>query len=68
MNLLRPVKKWIFRKPSSRSAWLAGLEITQADIDSALFHPDLEPISDAPPTSAAPYPVGVTWYPEDVHA
>ena len=62
MNLLRPVRKWIARKPTPESNWLAGLEITQADIDGELLHPD------APPEMALLQPVTITWYEEDIRA
>ena len=61
MTLLRPVSSWIFRRPSS-SNWLEGLQITQADIDSELLHPE-----SALETPAAP-PVNVTWFKEEIGA
>jgi hypothetical protein len=63
MNLLRPVKNWIFREPAATSPWLEGLKITQADIDSALFHPEMES------SPAMPCPVmAITWCEEDIRA
>lgn len=62
MNLLRPVSDWIFRNPFISSDWLEGLEITQADIDSELLHPDAA-------TEPSPHwPVNVTWIEEEVRA
>jgi len=62
MNLLHPVRKWIARKPSPESNWLAGLEITQADIDGELLHPD------AHLEAAAARPVSITWVEEEIRA
>ncbi|MNK75088.1 hypothetical protein D3C87_946230 [compost metagenome] len=62
MNLLHPVRKWIARKPTSESNWLSGLEITQADIDGELLHPD------AAPETAGLQPVTIAWYEEEIRA
>jgi len=62
MNLLRPVSDWIFRNPFTSSRWLEGLEITQADIDSELLHPD----ASAQPSPA--WAVNVTWLEEEIRA
>lgn len=62
MNLLTPVRNWIIRKPDGFPDWLDGLDITQADIDSALFHPDAEA------ESPAARPLSVAWMQEEVGA
>lgn len=67
MNLLRPVSNWISRLPAPEPTWLEGLDITQADIDGELLHPDASPLS-AAAWPFEPQPMAVSWYAEELRA
>ena len=67
MNLLRPVRNWISRLPAPEPSWFDGLDITQADIDGELLHPDAFPLS-AAAWPSEPRPMTASWYPEELRA
>lgn len=66
MNLLRPVRHLIARKPATQADWLEGLSITQHDIDNELLSRELAVPTDAEATG--PRPAAVTWLSEGVGA
>jgi hypothetical protein len=62
MKLLRPVQRWIAQSTATEPDWIAGLSITQEDIDRELLYP----VPVAKPN--AQIPVAITWLGEELNA